>query len=303
MTRLVSFTFLIISFSFANAQEFGGNPPSVRWKQIDTDTARIIYPVGRDSAAQRVASIIHFLAAKNNSLGSKRDKINIVLQNQSTVANGYVGLGPYRSEFFLTPSFNNFDLGSIAWSDALALHEYRHVQQFSNFRTGLSKVMYYLAGEEGLALAINAAIPDWFYEGDAVYNETVHSGQGRGRIPFFTNQYKSLWVDKKNYSWMKLRNGSLKDYVPNHYPLGYLLVNYGYEKYGSDFWKKVTTDAAAYKGLFYPFQHAIKEHTGLEYKTFRKQALEHYKLNSDMLYKGATPMNFSPVQVPGQIIS
>ena len=288
MTRLVSFTFLIISFSFANAQEFGGNPPSVRWKQIDTDTARIIYPVGRDSAAQRVASIIHFLAAKNNSLGSKRDKINIVLQNQSTVANGYVGLGPYRSEFFLTPSLNNFDLGSIAWSDALALHEYRHVQQFSNFRTGLSKVMYYLAGEEGLALAINAAIPDWFYEGDAVYNETVHSGQGRGRIPFFTNQYKSLWVDKKNYSWMKLRNGSLKDYVPNHYPLGYLLVNYGYEKYGSDFWKKVTTDAAAYKGLFYPFQHAIKEHTGLEYKTFRKQALEHYKLNSDMQYKGAT---------------
>jgi hypothetical protein len=53
--------------------------------------------------------------------------------------------------------------------------------------------MYYLAGDDGLSLAINAAVPDWFYEGDAVYNETVHSKQGRGRIPFFTNQYKSLW--------------------------------------------------------------------------------------------------------------
>ena len=80
---------------------------------------------------------------------------------------------------------------------------------------------------EGLALAINASVPDWFYEGDAVYNETVHTQQGRGRIPFFLNQYKSLWKANINYSWMKLRNGSLKDYVPNHYPLGYLLVLHG----------------------------------------------------------------------------
>ena len=285
MPRLLCFTFLILSFSFSRAQEFGGNPPSVRWNQISTDTARIIFPEGRDSAAQRIASIVHFLAAKNNSLGSKRDKINIVLQNQSTVSNGYVGLGPYRSEFLLTPSFNNFELGSIAWSDALALHEYRHVQQYSNFRTGLSKTMYYLFGEEGLAVAINAAIPDWFYEGDAVYNETVHSEQGRGRIPFFTNQYKSLWLDRKNYSWMTLRNGSLKDYVPSHYPLGYLLVNYGYEKYGNDFWKKVTQDAAAYKGLFYPLQKAIERHAGVDYKAFRNQAFDHYKLNSDIQIK------------------
>ena len=249
---------------------------------------RVIFPAGMDSAAQRVSSIVHFLAAKNNSLGTKVKKINIVLQNQSTIANAYVGLGPYRSEYFLTPSFNNFELGSIPWVEDLASHEYRHVQQFSNFRVGLSKLMYYLAGDDGLSLAINAAVPDWFYEGDAVYNETVHSKQGRGRIPFFTNQYKSLWVDNKQYSWMKLRNGSLKDYVPNHYHLGYLMVNFGYEKYGSDFWGKVTKDAASFNGLFYPFQHAIKKHTGLDYKMFRKQAFDHYKLNSDMQQKSAT---------------
>ena len=225
MPRLIGFTFFILSFCFLNAQEFGGNPPSIKWKQISTDTVRVIFPVGMDSAAQRVSSIVHFLSAKNNSLGTKVKKINIVLQNQSTVANAYVGLGPYRSEFFLTPSFNNFEIGSIPWAEDLASHEYRHVQQFSNFRVGLSKLMYYLAGDDGLSLAINAAVPDWFYEGDAVYNETVHSKQGRGRIPFFTNQYKSLWLDNKQYSWMKLRNGSLKDYVPNHYHLGYLMVN------------------------------------------------------------------------------
>ena len=69
---------------------------------------------------------------------------------------------------------------------------------------------------------------------------------------------------------MKLRNGSLKDYVPDHYNLGYLLVNYGYEKYGLDFWGKVTKDASAFKGLFYPFQKAIKRHAGVNYQTFPK---------------------------------
>ncbi len=78
---------------------------------------------------------------------------------------------------------------------------------------------------------------------------------------------------------MKLRNGSLKDYVPNHYYLGYLLVNYGREKYGADFWTKVTRDASAYKTLFYPFQGAIKKHAGIDYKTFRVEAMESYKKN------------------------
>ena len=300
MPKLSSTLWLLLIANCLFAQQFGGNPPSVQWKQINTDTATIIFPAGNDSAAQRISSVVHFLAANNNRLGKKHNKISIVLQNQTTVANAYVSLGPYRSEFYMTPSFNNFDLGSISWAEGLASHEFRHVQQFSNFRTGLSKAMYYLFGEEGLAVAINASVPDWFYEGDAVYNETVHTQQGRGRIPFFTNQYKSLWLDKKNYSWMKLRNGSLKDYVPNHYPLGYLLVNYGYEKYGSDFWRKVTTDAAAYKGLFYPFQHAIKEHAGVDYKTFRKQAFDHYKLNSDMQHKSATQQQLNSSTTAGE---
>ena len=67
---------------------------------------------------------------------------------------------------------------------------------------------------------------------------------------------------------MKLRNNSMKDYVPDHYPLGYLMVNYGREKYGLDFWSKVTHDASAFKGLFYPFQKAIKKYSVLIIKRF-----------------------------------
>jgi len=272
----------LITFS----QQFGGNPPSLKWKQISTDTVRVIYPAGLDSHAQRVASVVHYLAAnKPFSLGDQLKKVDIVLQNQTTIANGYVQLGPFRSEFFLTPEPVNFNQGSLSWTDQLALHEYRHVQQFNNFNNGLSKLMKVLFGEDGYTLAINASIPDWFYEGDAVYQETAVSKQGRGRLPLFMNAYPSLWQAGKKYSWMKLRNGSLKDYVPNHYNLGYLLVNYGYQKYGIDFWKKVTRDASAYKGLFYPFQSAIKRHAGIDYKTFTKQAFDFYKLQTDTVVK------------------
>ena len=126
-------------------------------------------------------------------------------------------------------------------------------------------------------MANNAAIPNWFYEGDAVYNETNLSHQGRGHLPAFFDDYRSLWKAGKNYSWMKLRNGSLKDFVPDHYALGYLLVAYGREKYGDQFWGNVTHDAASYKSLFYPFQHAIKKYTGEDYVTFRNNAFTFFK--------------------------
>jgi hypothetical protein len=280
-------SYFILSGVEGSAQQFGGNPPSLKWKQINTDSVRIIFPAGLDSQASRVASIVHWLAAhptvglQSISLGNQLKKINIVLQNQTTISNAYVSLGPFRSEFFLNPVLNNFEEGSISWPDLLAVHEYRHVMQFNNFKNGLSKLMYVLAGDDGLSLAINASIPEWFYEGDAVYNETVMTNQGRGRLPLFLNAYPSLWQVNKNYSWMKLRNGSMKDYVPNHYYLGYLLVNYGREKYGADFWTKVTHDASAYVGLFYPFQVAVKKYAGVDYKTFREQAFEYYKKNTE----------------------
>jgi hypothetical protein len=259
------------------AQQFGGHPASTKWQQLNSDTARVIFKRGNDSLAREVAGLVHALALQQPySLGNKLKKINIVLQPNTTIANGYVGLGPFRSEFYMTPAVSSFQQGSIPWQKQLAVHEYRHVQQFNNFNNGLSKVAGILFGQEGYALAINASVPDWFYEGDAVYAETFLTKQGRGRLPLFNNMYPALWQAGKDYSWMKLRNGSLKDYVPTHYHLGYLLVNYGRETYGNDIWTKVTRDASAFKGLFYPMQKAVKRHTGKSYKEFYQEAFDFY---------------------------
>lgn len=260
------------------AQIFGGNPPSIKWKQINTPLARVIFPAGLDSTAERITNIITYInGPTQKTIGTKSKKINLVLQNQTTVSNAYVGLGPFRSEFLITPLQNSFELGSLPWPDQLTIHEYRHVQQYNNFKVGISKLFYDLFGDEGQVLANNAAIPNWFFEGDAVFNETNVSRQGRGSLPFFYNGYRSLWKDGKQYSWMKLRNGSLKDFVPNHYDLGFMLVAYGREKYGDKFWEDVTHDAASFKGLFYPFQHAVKKYSGKNYVTFTNEALDFFK--------------------------
>ena len=270
--------FLILFAMNASAQQFGGNPSYIKWKQINTDTARIIFPEELGDAARRVSSVVHELQ-KNHSatIGSRLAKINIVLQNQSTVSNAYVALGPFRSEFYLFAPQNSFELGAVPWIENLSIHEFRHVQQYNNFNVGLSRFVRTLFGEEGQALANAAAVPDWFFEGDAVFNETSLSRQGRGRLPDFFSSYISLYEQKKKYSYMKLRNGSFKDYVPNHYPLGYMLVGYGRQKYGADFWKKVSQDAAAFKPLIYPWQNAVKKYSGKDFNDFVKDAFAYYQ--------------------------
>lgn len=262
----------------SRAQRFGGNPPSMKWKQMESSTARVIYPDNRKKDAQRVLQIMAKMSQDSiGGLGNQTRKIPIVLQTLPLVSNGYVGLAPWRSEFYMTPLQNGLELGSTNWTDNLAVHEYRHVHQFSNFRKGASKLLYLLAGQEGQSLANAASIPDWFFEGDAVYTETKYLEQGRGRLPYFFDSYHAIWNAEKKYSFQKLRNGSLKDVVPNHYQLGYMLVAHGYEKYGDEFWGKLTNDAARFKGLIYPFQKAIKRHTGLSYRQFVSNAMRSFR--------------------------
>lgn len=274
------FFFLILFFLGAihvAAQHFGASPSSTKWRHTNTDTVNVIYNDFPDSLAMHIAALATFEQEKFLAdIGNKVRKVDIILQNKMNNTNGYVGLGPFRSEFYMTPSINAFDLGAIPWPNMLTLHEMRHVQQYSNFNNGITKVFTKMFGENGQALANAMAIPNWFFEGDAVYAETKLSEQGRGRIPAFYNGYKALFHEGKKYTYMKLRNGSYKDYVPNHYQLGYLFTSYGYEKYGTTFWRNVTQRASAFKPLFYPFQRNIKRYSGVPFKDFIAKSFEFY---------------------------
>lgn len=269
---------ILLSGLQLRGQSFGANPSSIRWWQIKTDSLQLIFPAGMDLVALEVAAVIQAEQRQPlNPLGNKLRRLPIVLQNRTTNSNGYVGLGPFRSEFFLSPPLNALELGAQDWAKNLALHEYRHGHQYNNFDRGLSHVVKLLFGDNGQGLASAMAVPDWFFEGDAVYNETMRSGQGRGRLPLFMNAFPILNKEGKRYSYQKIRNGSYVDYVPDHYQLGYLLVAYGYMQYGPSFWKKVTQDAASFKSLVFPFQNAIKRATGLNFATFREKAYAYYQ--------------------------
>ena len=86
------------------AQQFGGNPSSVKWNQVNTDSVRIIFPTGLEKQAMEIADISTRLGKLTDySIGKGFRKINIILQNQTTISNGYVSLGPPRTFNWYSP--------------------------------------------------------------------------------------------------------------------------------------------------------------------------------------------------------
>jgi hypothetical protein len=269
--------FLLLHLALT-AQEFGGNPTSARWQQVTSPVASVIYPKGFDSVASRIAhQSMAMYKQQQATIGPSLRKVNILLQGQTTFSNAYVALGPYRSEFYMMPPQDPFGVGSLGWSDNLSLHEFRHVQQYSNYRVGLSKAVSVLFGQQAQALFNAMSVPDWFFEGDAVWTETALSGQGRGRLPQFFSAIQSVDASGRKPTWMQWRNGSLRSLYPNHYELGYLVVAYGREKYGDTVWNRIGRDAAAFRSLFYPFQKAVKRQTGVSYNQFTLDALNYFR--------------------------
>jgi hypothetical protein len=53
--RIIILIFICLLSCFSlSAQNFGGNPASVKWKQVNTDKAMVIFPAGLDSQAKEL---------------------------------------------------------------------------------------------------------------------------------------------------------------------------------------------------------------------------------------------------------
>ena len=245
----------------AFAQELGLNPPATRWLQYRTPAGRVIFPQQTEAQGQQVARLSMAMLPEISSLGPRLMPIDVFLHNRTVNANGFVTLLPYRSEFFLTPPQNNF-LGAGTWLDLLTLHEYRHVQQISNFNRSKARAVGRIFGRTGLAFMFNSSLPNWFTEGDATLYETAVSSSGRGRQPDFDMEYRALRLADRNYGFEKAVNGSFRDFVPSHYHLGYYLTTYGRRKYGPEIWQNAVRDAAKVRGLIFPFSSSVKRSSG-----------------------------------------
>ncbi|WP_020527862.1 hypothetical protein [Flexithrix dorotheae] len=257
------FVFIPISSLFSQQYPLGLNPNSLKWKQINTEKVQVVFPEGVEGQGKRVANLIEYLYSNNlESIGSKSEKVTILMQNQTGISNGFVTLSPFRSEFFLTPPQFNF-LGSGNWLDLLAIHEYRHVQQTTNAKRGITNFFYTILGENTLSFFRRTALPRWYIEGDAVSSETALSESGRGRTPAFDMEYRALRLAGRKFNYEKASATSIKEFVPNHYNQGYYLINYARANFGEDIWKNTLENAVKYKGLFFPFSHSLKKSTNM----------------------------------------
>lgn len=286
--------FLFFALQIVAMAQVGPHSSAIKWQQINTKEFRVIFPEGFNKQGLRVANLINYMEQNSKrSIGDLNQKINIVLHNQTIVPNGFVGIAPFRSEFFATPPQSANLLGSVDWLDALTVHEYRHALQYSNAKVGITKLLYFLQGDNGWGLTASAAIPSWFWEGDATVMETALSKGGRGRAPFFTLSQRATLLNEKNYAYQKARNGSFKDIVPNRYPLGYAMLMHGREKYGNDFWQTIFDKSARYKPLIYPFSNALKKETGLKTKDLYQETFATLK---EKWQQQRNNLNLSPTQ-------
>ncbi|NOX84547.1 MAG: hypothetical protein GXO86_01050 [Chlorobi bacterium] len=267
---------LIIIHSEVNAQYFsnGQDPASVKWNQIKTGKFRIIYPQNYAEMAQYYINLFRLTGPEVAGPYLEMQQIKrvpVVLHNRITTSNAMVPLAPIRMEFFEMPSQNIYPQ---LWSKQLALHEYRHVVQINKMKQGLTKGLYYVFGEQAIAGVMGLWLPFWFIEGDAVFSETLFSHSGRGRKPDFIYPLQAQVLDKKIYKYDKAVFGSFRDFVPDHYTLGYQLVAYGIEHYGIGMWDFTLNRVARRPYYLVPFTTAIKKQTGKFKVQFYNQALK-----------------------------
>ncbi len=254
---LFSLLFLITPL-FAQSLDNMQDPPGINWKTINTAHYEFIFPEEISTDAQRAANIAeHLYNPETKTMPYPFKRLSVLLSNRSAIANGFVTLAPRRSEWFAVP----FRLGSDdgGWYELLAVHELRHAAQFDmlNYH-GLNRLWKFLGGELFVSAFNSMLIPRWFWEGDAVLTETVLSNGGRGRKADFTMGVRALQLSGRHYSYYKSALGSYKNFIPNPYPLGYLMVAYARKRYGAQIWADILRRSSWWS--FFPFTFTLASH-------------------------------------------
>ncbi len=298
------FVFALLSLSLrAQSQNFGGNPNRIKYQQIDNDTVRIIFPEGLDYWAQRVANLSLYQASMlDSSLIVAPFKTTIIIRNTSTISNGFVAYGPYRSEYFSTAPISQFS-GASPWVDLLHIHEYRHILLESKVMNGRKWAPeHILLGQYGWSVVNFALLPNWYFEGDAVKTETLYSYTGRGRVPRFYMEIPALRKNGKKFTFEKMRAGSYKDQVPNHYSLGYHMTSYMEVLNGKSAWNEITNRSIKKYALISRSEKKLYGLTNRSLYDSTMSYLDSYFEDSialkDSIIRGYDPSNFTNYELP-----
>jgi WD40-like Beta Propeller Repeat len=283
--------------AFSQSSTVLDNNPNLKWKQVKTPNFKVIFPAGFETQAMRMANTFeHIRIPESKTLGGPPRKVSIILQNQSAISNGFVSFTPRRSEFFAMPSQNYNFQGNLDWLDLLATHEYRHIVQFNQANRGFNRVLYYLFGANTLAAMSYVAVPQWFWEGDAVLTETEFTKSGRGRIPNFDLLFRTNLQEGRTFNYNKQYLRSYKHNIPDHYVLGYHMVNYLRKRTGSEeSWDNITRRAWSVPFFPFTFSSAIKKESGLYVKDLYAEMARDLQKEWEANQQGIQPSSFEKI--------
>lgn len=219
-----------------------GSDPPLKWSTIRTPDVRMIYPDTVSAVARRTLFCIRTVQP-DIGYGFRYGPMRIpfVMHPENFRSNGLVMYLPKRVEFLTSPAIDSY---AMPWYKQLVAHEYRHAVQYNNLNRGVIRALSYVLGQQGSTIGL-LCMPIWAMEGDAVMSETMMSSFGRGLQPSFSIGYRAMGRVGYNADGRRRRNidkwfcGSYRDYIPDHYELGYQICSYAWERYGGNVWDQV----------------------------------------------------------------
>lgn len=265
MRKFLTLALSALLFSVANLSaqyyDWGQDPASVRWRTIKTPDIKYIFP---DTYRNNAVRIMHLMDTIRPWIGygythGPMTRMPLIIHTQNFNSNGIVMLAPKRIELIVTPESDHFAFPALK---QLSIHEYRHAVQYNNLNRGVVRALNYVLGQQGALIGM-AFMPVWAMEGDAVMAETQAATCGRGTQPSFSIEYRAMALEGDNtYPIDKYFCGSYKDYMPDHYRLGYQIMSWADTRYGENILNKTSRYAARNPYFFFPFSIALKKYYG-----------------------------------------
>ena len=228
---------LVATYS-ASAQYYswGADPTYMRWRELKGDKISVIYP---DTARTLGYKMMYYARAVQPDIdfGFRHGpmKIPFVIHPENFSSNGLVMWLPKRVEILSSPMVSGY---SMPWLKQLAAHEYRHAVQYNNINKGFVRVFSYILGQQSSTIGL-LFMPLWGLEGDATLSETQMSSFGRALQPSFTMHYRAVGNHFNERGFNKWFCGSYREYIPDHYKLGYQITAYANTKYNENIWDKI----------------------------------------------------------------
>lgn len=263
-------------------------PATISRDYLKQKQFRVVYPWESDSLAV-IAMRNALRYAPVSSLGVQREAtFPIIMRNRTVLSNGSVVWSPSRMEVYSLTAGDGDE--PVPWLQHLISHEIRHYQQMNALRQGTVWGASFLLGEQSVALA-SSLVPKWFFEGDAIYNESTVGLYGRANIATTYQAYRADLLSDSRLSYDEYLNRSYWWYAPNHYSFGSLMVEYGAHRFGSELWPYLMRYTGRYPFVVFPFHFGLKYKTGLS----RHKLFEGAMRAVDSIYRAA----YDPAIDPG----